>query len=116
MSTMAKMEAEARLNIKQSQSQCDLVVRIVSIAKQDAAVGRALNKSTQVKTMDMGQNLCHLHLGSDQIGPMYYLSPKDFLSGISDNVKDDVNVFVQNKVQGVRAENIVVSVFSGTLR
>ena len=101
---------EARVHIAEYTAMRELADEYIDHSKEDLENDVPLEHSVVTRTMDMAQNAELPHLGSEQVGKAYYLSPWiQYIHGISNNVKENVNIFVWSEGVAKRGENAIVS-------
>ena len=72
----------------------ELADEYIKVGKEDLKNGVPLRDRVVTRTMDMAQNAEIPHLGSEQLGKAYYLSPlNQYIHGIADNATETVIFF-----------------------
>ena len=103
---------EAHEHIRQYQAQKRVADEHVIEAIDDDVNCKAMHERKVVFTTDMGQNVSLPHLGSEQFGQAYYMSPlTQYLSGFCSNVDEKMDVFIWGEGDNGRGANQIVSCF-----
>ena len=98
-------------------SQRALAKMYIEIAVRDEENGVMLSLQTVVLTMDMSQNGQVPHLGADQCGKFYYMSPKNqFIFGVVDNGTKKMNVYIWGEGKANRGADNIVSCLNWDLK
>ncbi|EJK57849.1 hypothetical protein THAOC_22069 [Thalassiosira oceanica] len=109
---------KAELHVAMHEAQRKQAKEFIALAVEQEKNNVPHEDRTHVRTFDMSQNAQIPHLGADQEGDFYYMSPKtEFIFGICNNGKKFMNVYIWGEESANRgADNIVSCLFWDLVR